>query len=189
MTARALNWVDARGWIFTYEVYSGSRPAFYAIYDGEQRGLAQRGFAAVLTQGIENAGDAREAAAWAANGFAHGYFGAPATLSPTRAAGRALEAINSWLFGQGSSRQQPPGLQVCFAAILMVGRRLGLVSPGRGAIYLGRQGKLLPLDDGTEPSQGPAAAAAPLGAARDILIDYFDVEAQPEDSYVVAIGS
>ena len=89
MTARALNWVDARGWIFTYEVYSGSRPAFHAIYDGEQRGLAQRGFAAVLTQGVENAAEARQAAAWAAHGFADGYFGAAPTLSPARAAGRA----------------------------------------------------------------------------------------------------
>ena len=70
MTARALNWVDARGWIFTYEVYSGSRAAFHAIYDGEQRGLARRGFAAVLAQGIANGGDARQAAAWAAHGFA-----------------------------------------------------------------------------------------------------------------------
>src|SRR5260370_10976190 len=122
MTARALNWVDARGWIFTHEVYSGSRPAFHAIYDGEQRGLAQRGFAAVLTQGVENAADARQAAAWAAHGFADGYFGAAPTLSPTRAAGRALEAINSWLFGPGSSRPQQPGLHVCLAAILMAGR-------------------------------------------------------------------
>jgi hypothetical protein len=189
MTARALNWVDARGWIFTYEVYSGSRPAFHAIYDGEQRGLAQRGFAAVLTQGVENAAEARQAAAWAAHGFADGYFGAAPTLSPTRAAGRALEAINSWLFGQGSSRQQQPGLDVCLAAILMMGRRLGFVSVGRCAIYLWRQGKLLPLNDETEPAQGPTVAAAPLGAARDILIDYFDVEAQPDDCYVVAIGS
>jgi hypothetical protein len=188
MTARALNWVDARGWIFTYEVYSGSRAAFHAIYDGEQRGLPQRGFAAVLTQGIDNEAGARQAAAWAAHGFADGYFGAAPTLSPTRAAGRALEAINSWLFGQGSSRQQQPGLQVCFAAILMVGRRLGFVSAGRCAIYLWRQGKLLPLNDGTEPSQSLAVPAAPLGAARDIVIDYFDVEAQPDDSYVVAIG-
>src|SRR5438477_7899371 len=149
MIAKALNWVDARGWIFTYEVCSGSRPAFHAIYDGEQRGRAQRGFAAVLSQGIETGENAGQAAAWAAHGFAEGYFGAAPTLSPARAAGRALEAINSWLFGQGLSRQQQQGLQVCFAAILLVGRRLGFVSAGRCAIYLWRQGKLLPLSEGT----------------------------------------
>jgi hypothetical protein len=188
MIAKALNRVDARGWTFTYEVYSGSRPAFHAIYDGEQRGLAQRGFAAVLTQGTADGGEARQATAWAAHGFADGYFGTAPTLSPTRAAGRALEAINSWLFGQGSLRHQP-GLHVCFAAVLMAGRRLGFVSVGRCAIYLWRQGKLLPLNDETEPSAGPTVAEVPLGAARDILVDYLDVEAQPDDCYVVAIGS
>jgi hypothetical protein len=189
MIANALNWVDARGWIFTYEVYSGGRPAFHAIYDGEQRGRAQRGFAAVLSHGIEIGADARQAAAWAAHGFAEGYFGAAPTLSPARAAGRALEAINSWLFGQGSSRQPQQELQVCFAAILMAGRRLGFVSAGRCVVYLWRQGKLLPLNDETQPSQSPMVAAAPLGAARDILIDYFDIEARPDDCYVAAIGS
>ncbi|MBX9709676.1 MAG: hypothetical protein K2X60_01450, partial [Xanthobacteraceae bacterium] len=183
MTAKTLKWVDARGWIFTYEVYSGGRPAFHAIYDGEQRGLAQRGFAAVLTQGVDN-----EAAAWAAHGFADGYFGAAPTLSPARAAGQSLEAINSWLFAQGSSRQHRSALQVGFGAVLMTGRRLGFVGAGDGAFYLWRQGKLLPLNDETEPSGSPAVATVPLGAARDILVAYFDAEAQPGDCYVVTIG-
>jgi hypothetical protein len=189
MTAKALSWVDARGWVFTYEVHAGSRPAFHAIYDGEQRGLAQRGFAAVLSQGIENGSNTLQAAAWAAHGFAEGYFGAATTLSPTRAAGKALEAINSWLFGYGSSRQQNPGLHVCFAAMLMAGRRVGFVSVGRCTIYLWRQGTLLPLNDEGEPSSNPTAATAPLGALRDVFVDYLDVEARPGDCYVLAIGT
>jgi serine/threonine protein kinase len=48
---------------------------------------------------------------------------------------------------------------------------------------------LLPLNDETEPSAGPTVAEVPLGAARDILVDYLDVEARPDDCYVVVIGS
>jgi len=189
MAAEALNRVDARGWTFSYEVRSGKCPAFHAIYDGEQRGCARRGLAAVLTQGVENEGTARNAAAWAAHGFADGYFGAAATLSPARAAGQALEAINGWLFGQGGARQQQRKLHACFGAILMVGRRLGFVSVGDGAVYLWRQEELLPLNEATEPPQGVALAAMPLGGARDILVEYFDTEAQPGDRYVLTIGS
>jgi hypothetical protein len=188
MSAGSLHRVDLRGWIFTCRVHSGHRAAFQAIYDGERRGAAQRGIAAVLAQGVDDDDGSRIAAVWAAHAFADGYFGAAPTLSPARAAGKALEAINSWLFGQGWSQPDQPKARVGFGAVLLVGRRLRFVTAADRAIYLWREGKLLPLEGVTEPS--PASPApTPLGASRDIAMEYFDVEAQVGDRYVLMTGS
>ena len=96
-----------------------------------------------LAQGVDS--DSRIAAAWAAHAFADGYFGAAPTLSPARAAGKALEAINSWLFSQGWSQPDRPKARVDFGAVLLIGRRLGFVTTANRTIYLWRKGKLLPL--------------------------------------------
>ena len=49
-----------------------------------------------------------EAAQIAAQSFAEGFFGAPATLGAGPAAGRSLSSVNAWLFSQ--SRRDPERL-------------------------------------------------------------------------------
>src|ERR1700758_463918 len=134
MANKPLDRIDLMGWTFTHEA-SACDNCYHAIYSGSQRGAAHRGSAIVLAQGTRENGS-QYAPYWAARGFADGYFGATPTLSPARAAALSLQAINDWLFGQGWSEQRRAKSSVCLGAILLIGRRLGLVRVGDCAFYL-----------------------------------------------------
>jgi len=77
-----------------------------------------------------------------------------------RAAGKALEAINSWLFSQGWSQPQRPKARADMSAILMMGRRLGFITAAARAVYLWRADRLSQLDGSAELSRCPRCTKA-----------------------------
>ena len=77
---------------------------FYAVYAGDTFGHPERGVIAIMARAHPDSGGheggAYEAAQLVVHGLAEGYFGAPKTLGPKRAASHALDSINSWLVAQ-----------------------------------------------------------------------------------------
>ncbi|MEO5657157.1 MAG: protein phosphatase 2C domain-containing protein, partial [Nitrospiria bacterium] len=111
--------------------------------DAHQR--ATKGLVAVVADGVGGASGGRQAAEVTVRGFLDGYYGLPETLGVERAAGRALAAMNRWVFAQG---RQDPALQhmaTTFSALVLRGRQAHVVHVGDSRVYRYRDDRLTRL--------------------------------------------
>ncbi len=162
---------------------------FFAFYEGESFGASDRGTLAVIARGhaveAEAARAAQDAAQIAVHEFAEGYFGARSTLSPKRAAAKAMASVNRWLAGQGKAPPPP----VSLSALLLRGRRIGLVQLGTCQMYRLRQGALTPLmAPHIRPAASEALPARALGLSPELPLDIGEEEAEPGDQFLLIAG-
>lgn len=166
---------------------------FYAVYEGEAFGHPERGIIAIIARGhpAQRAGmkGAQETAQLVVHSFAEGYFGAPRTLAPKRAAHLALTSINAWLHPQikpGIERMLAP---VSLTAMLFQGAAVGVVQIGATRAFRCRNQEIAPLmaDDyhGPEEDREPARA---IGRDPEFFIDYEEIDAEPQDRFLLASG-
>ncbi len=118
---------------------------YVASYTGDARQRATKGIVAGVADGVGGASGGRQAAEVTVRGFLDGYYGLPETLGVERAAGRALDAMNRWVFAQG---RQDPVLQhmaTTFSALVLRGRQAHTIHIGDSRIYRFRDDRLMRL--------------------------------------------
>jgi serine/threonine protein phosphatase PrpC len=108
---------------------------FVGSHGGDTRQRAVKGTVVAVADGIGGALGGRQAAEVTVRGFLEGYFGLSDTLGVERAAGRALDAMNRWVFAQG---RQDPALEhmaTTFSALVFRGRQAHAIHVGDSRIY------------------------------------------------------
>ncbi len=171
----------------------GDRP-FYAIYGGDAFDHAERGIVAVMSRGHPAGPGPRDrgnaAAQLVVHSFVEGYFGAPRTLGPKRAASIALHSINNWLFSQLRSDHTGHLAPVSLTATLFCGPQLGIVHIGACRLYRCRDGKVAPIvrDHSRPPHEDHAAPARAVGLDLELSVEYFEEPVQAGDRYLLVSG-
>lgn len=94
-----------------------------------------KGSVLAMADGMSGAAGGRVAAELAVRGFLEAYYGLPATLRPEIAAGRALDAINRWLFRIGRTDAGLREMAASFAALIIRSREAYIVSAGDVRVY------------------------------------------------------
>jgi serine/threonine protein phosphatase PrpC len=160
---------------------------FHAIYLGEIFGASRRGALAVLSHGVGAGRAAMEAAQIAAQSFAEGFFGAPATLGAGPAAGRSLSSVNAWLFSQSRRDPERLGMAAALTALSFgASKKIGVVHVGDCRVYRKRRGALEALtDDHLRPVAGDAVLTRALGADTDVQADFLDADAEILDRFIL----
>lgn len=118
---------------------------YVASYVGDARQRAVKGIVAAVADGVGGARGGRQAAEVTVRGFLDAYYGLPDMLGVERAAGRALDAMNRWVFAQG---RQDPALQhmaTTFSALVLRGRQAHAIHVGDSRIYRFRDNGLARL--------------------------------------------
>ena len=164
-------------------------PSFYAAYTGDVFGRPERGTLAAMARAHPRPGEAGgDASQLVVHEFADGYFSAPPTLGPKRAASRALAAINDWLTAQlrfaASGRLAP----VSLCALLFQGQRLAVLQIGYCQLFRVRHGSVAPL---LQPTPQPTAGALghrAIGQDAELPIDFIEEQAEDGDRFVLLSG-
>jgi len=148
--------------------------------DAQQR--ATRGSVLVLADGMSGARGARVAAELSVRGFLEAYYEIPDTLTPERAAARALESTNRWLYAQGRADPTLAHMAAAFAALVLRGREAFLVSAGDVRLYRLRAGRLRQLsEDHVLPSIFGGFVARAPGLEQTLLADFRPVDLAEHD--------
>lgn len=176
---------------FLAQTTEASIKNFCALYDGENFKASERGILGIIASGhgvnIKNE-DLRDAVQTVVYSFAEGYFEARRTFSNKHAAFDALSAVNRWLLGhvQGVFGQSC----ISLSAVLICGRRIGLVQAGACQIYRLRGNSLTPL---VLPHARPANSkffmpTRALGLEESLMPDWADEEVEEKDIYIFIAG-
>jgi serine/threonine protein phosphatase PrpC len=159
---------------------------FHAIYSGEAFDKAGRGIVAAVARGIGEGRRAMEAAQIAVDSLAEGYFGAAATLGPSRAASLALTSANAWMFGQ-SCADPNRSMAASLTALIFVGRHVRIIHVGDCRVYRKRGRQLIPLTgEHVRPlPSGTDQLSRSVGGDAELHIDYIEDDAEASDRYIV----
>jgi hypothetical protein len=161
---------------------------FFAIYNGDSFAAPERGLIAGMASAHPAMPDAPapgNAAQLAVHSLAEGYFGAQRTLSPRRAAGIALTAVNRWLFGQAASLAP-----VSLTTLIFQHAKIDIAHIGTCQLFRGRGGVLTPLlrDHARTLPDGGKTPTRAIGLDLEISIDYAEEQAEPADRYILLAG-
>jgi len=177
--------------------HTGALPGgecFYAAYTGDAFGQPERGvIAAIASAHIDRGAEAKDAGAAAElviHSFAEGYFGAPRTLSPKRAAGLSLQSINAWLFGQIRNDTIRHFAPVSLAAVTFSAAGFGVAHAGSCRLYRRRKGvvTLLTRDHLRIARDGHFELTRAIGLDLEVSVDYAEEIAEVGDSYLLVGG-
>jgi serine/threonine protein phosphatase PrpC len=164
----------------------GPRPCnedYAAFWLGEPGRRALQGVMAAVADGVGGAKGGRVAAELAVRMLFDGLLGQSEALGVRRAAGRAIEALNSWLHAIGRSDSALEGMACTLTAAVLRGRRLHVLHVGDTRLYRLRGGELARLTvDHTPGHPGTShALTRAVGAAESVRVDYAEEAAQPHD--------
>lgn len=146
-----------------------------------------KGVVLAVADGIGGYLGGREAAELSVRCFIDGYYGLPDTLGVERAAGRALAAVNRWVYTQGRHDSRLAHMGTTFSALILRGRQAHVLHVGDTRIYRLRQNKLTPLtDDHTlrQPSMSHVLYRA-VGLEENVRVDYASHHLEPYDRYLL----
>jgi hypothetical protein len=181
----------AAGWSLTVGLAaadtSPESAEFHAIYQGKSFGAPRRGALAVVSHGAGMGRTAMEAAQIAAQSFAEGYFGAPATLGAGPAAGRSLSSVNAWLFSQSRRDTERVGMAASLSAVIFgASKKIGVIHVGDCRVFRLRRSVLEALtNDHLRPVGGDAVLTRALGADNSVQADFMDLDAEISDRFIV----
>lgn len=155
---------------------------YIGIARGDAQQRATRGSVLALADGMSGARGARVAAELSVRGFLEAYYEIPDTLTPERAAARALESTNRWLYAQGRVDPALAHMAAAFAALVLRGREAFLVAAGDVRLYRLRAGRLRQLsEDHVLPTTCGGFMARAPGLEQVLLADFRPVDLAEHD--------
>ncbi len=115
---------------------------YVGVFLGDETQRALRGVVAAVADGVGGSLGGRTAAEVTVRGFVDGYYGSPDMLGVERAAGRALDAMNRWVFALGRRDPGLANMATTFSALIVRGREAHVVHVGDSRVYRWRDGRL-----------------------------------------------
>lgn len=159
---------------------------FFGAVSGHGTHAGTRGSVWALADGMGGTRGGRVAAELAVRSFLEAYYQLPATLSPPRAAARALEAINRWLFAQGRADAGLRHMSAAFAALVLRGRQAFLIAAGDVRLYRLRAGRLQQIgEDHVVPSPQGWLLSRAVGMERGLIADVIEFDVQLHDRFLL----
>lgn len=105
----------------------------------------RHGLVAAIADGVGGHAAGRVAAETAVRGFIDFYLGQRETVGVRRAAARAAEAVNSWIYAQGRTDPAQLGMATTLTALVVRHRTMHLLHVGDSRLYRLRDGALSQL--------------------------------------------
>lgn len=160
---------------------------YVGVFLGDETQRALRGVVAAVADGVGGALGGRTAAEVTVRGFVDGYYGLPDMLGVERAAGRALDAMNRWVFAQGRLDPCLAHMATTFSALIVRGREAHVVHVGDSRVYRWRDGRLSRLTtDHTLPQPDLRHVLfRAVGIEDTIRIDHGVETLRPDDRFVL----
>ncbi|MDE2363505.1 MAG: bifunctional protein-serine/threonine kinase/phosphatase [Hyphomicrobiales bacterium] len=148
---------------------------------------ARRDVVAIVADGVGGAKAGRDAAELAVRGFFEGYFGAAPTMATHLAAGRALQAVNSWIFAQGRTDADREGMATTFTALILSRRNGALAHVGDTRLYRLSDGalELLTRDHTLGRGEMKHVLARAVGLEDSVRIDHAAFPLRLHDRFLV----
>lgn len=160
---------------------------YVGVFLGDETQRAVRGVVAAVADGVGGSSGGRIAAEVAVRGFVDGYYGSPPTLGVERAAGRALDAMNRWIFSQGRLDPGLAHMATTFSALIVRGREAHVVHVGDSRVYRWRDGRLtrLTADHTLRHPDLHHVLYRAVGIEDTIRIDHRVEAIEPDDRFVL----
>lgn len=159
---------------------------FFGMVSGKGTDAVTRGTVWALADGMGGTSGGRVAAELAVRGFLEAYYQSPATLSPPRAAARALEAINGWLHAQGRADPLLRNMGAAFAALVLRGRQAFLIAAGDVRLYRVRAGRLQQVgEDHVVPSPQGWLLSRAVGMEDGLIAEVTELDVEVHDRFLL----
>ncbi|APZ44502.1 hypothetical protein BW247_02475 [Acidihalobacter ferrooxydans] len=159
---------------------------FFGAVAGRGAAAGTRGSVWALADGMGGTRGGRVAAELAVRGFLEGYYQTPATLSPPRAAARALESVNRWLYAQGRTDPELRDMGAAFAALVLRGRQAYLIAAGDVRLYRLRGGHVQQIgEDHVVPTPQGWLLARAVGLERSLIVEAIEVDVEVHDRFLL----
>jgi serine/threonine protein phosphatase PrpC len=107
-----------------------------------QAGAFNRDIVVAVADGVGGHKGGREAAELTVRCFFDAYYSLPETLGVRRAASRALEAANSWIYAQGRVDSRLSGMSCAFSSMILSRRTCHIIHIGDTRAYRLSEGRL-----------------------------------------------
>lgn len=143
---------------------------------------------AAVADGVGGHKGGRVAAETAVRGFLDAYFAMPETLGVRRAAARALESLNGWIYAQGRADPTLEGMACTFSALVLSGRAAHVLHVGDSRVYrLGADGFERLTDDHTA-GRGDLAHALTraVGFEPSLRLDHLTLRLRQHDRFLLS---
>ena len=130
---------------------------------------------AAIADGMGGAKGGRVAAEIAVRGFLDGFCDLPETMEVRRASATIINALNSWIYGQGRHDPQLAGMGCTFTALVLRGRTVHVLHVGDTRAYRLSGGRLtcLTVDHVRERGTGRSnLLTRALGVEAEVRLDY-----------------
>lgn len=150
--------------------------------------LATKGIAAVISDGVSAASQAKEASEASVLGFLNDYYETPEPWEVKTAGHRVLSALNRWLFSQGLGHSSEEKGFVCtFTALILKSHTAHLFHIGDSRLYRLRNGQLETLsnDHSTPSSDDSTYLTRAMGLVHSPQIDYSSFELEQNDIFLL----
>lgn len=165
----------------------GRNEDYVGICLGTPRQRPGHGIVAAVADGVGGAKGGRVAAELAVRGFIDGYYSQPATIGVQRAAARAIDAVNQWLYAQGRADPALENMASTFTALILLGRRAHALHVGDSRLYRLSDGRLERLtEDHTlnRPDLSHVLYRA-TGIEATVRLDYTVQQLRPHDRFLL----
>ncbi|GIQ71748.1 bifunctional protein-serine/threonine kinase/phosphatase [Bradyrhizobium sp. RD5-C2] len=152
-----------------------------------QPGALHRDVVAAVADGVGGHKGGREAAEVAVRSFIDAYYSLPETLGVRRRAARALEAANSWIYGQGRVDAARSGMACAFSSIILSRRQCHVIHIGDTRAYRLSDGRLERLTQDHIAGRGDLAhmLSRAIGFEEFARFDYTSVGLRQHDRLVI----
>lgn len=144
---------------------------------------SHHGLVAALADGVGGRKGGRVAAELSVRSFIDDYLSQPETRPPLKTAGNAVEAINRWIYQQGTKDENLKGMSCAFTGIVVRGHRLHSFHVGDTRLYRLRAGQLsqLTTDHKPEGAEQSNYITRAIGFEEAVRIDYRMNDVAPHD--------
>jgi serine/threonine protein phosphatase PrpC len=129
---------------------------------------------AVIADGIGGAKGGRVAAETAVRGFLDGFCDLSETMPVQRGGAMIVNALNAWIYGQGTRDAALTGMGCAFTALVLRGRMAHILHAGDTRAYRMRGGNLtcLTADHVRKSADGPPVLIRAVGVEPEVRLDY-----------------
>jgi eukaryotic-like serine/threonine-protein kinase len=155
----------------------------YGVLVPEPPLLAVKGIAMAIADGMSSSEAAKEASENAIKSFLEDYYATAASWTVKKSVGVVLQAVNSWLYGQGQRRGSDRGMVTTFSGLVLKAGTAHIFHAGDSRICRLRDGLLEPLtrDHRIQVSKGHQHLSRAFGIDQNIEVDYRAEALEPGD--------
>lgn len=158
----------------------------YGIVTPENQLLDNKGITAIIADGMGSCAFPKEASEYVVKGFFSDYYSTPESWTVKTSAAKVLTALNSWLYGRGTSEHAKAYVST-FSALIIKSTTAHILHIGDSRIYRLRNGNIeqLTTDHRIWISKEKNYLSRAVGVDLHLDIDYRAVDLEVDDVFIM----